>query len=119
MDVTERRRHIMHILRRDRHTTIISLAGELEVSERTVRRDIDALSFYEPIYTTPGRHQGGVYILEESKEKQVYINQQQMDAVLSIVKRGQIGEHYISEYELEQLMMFLARNGVSTYTSGN
>jgi len=45
----------------------MNLAFEFGVSERTIRRDIDALSLVAPIYTQAGRYGGGVYILSDYK----------------------------------------------------
>ncbi len=55
----ERRVEIMKKLCRRRKDTIGNLAHELGVSERTVRRDLEALSLSEPIYTQSGRYGGG------------------------------------------------------------
>lgn len=64
MGTAERRNAIMRILCRRRHETIQNLASEFGVSERTIRRDIDVLSYTEPIYTQTGRHTGGVYVMD-------------------------------------------------------
>ena len=111
MDKEERRRRIMQILRRDLRTTIVSLATELDVSERTIRRDIDSLSLYEPIYTSTGRYQGGVHLLDDTTQRMVRINQEQLDVICAIVERRKDNASYIKEEELEQLMAFLAWNG--------
>lgn len=60
----ERRSEIMKLLCRRRSETIRNLAFEFEVSERTIRRDIEILSLNEPIYTQVGRYGGGVYVEE-------------------------------------------------------
>lgn len=41
-----------------------NLAFELGVFERTVRRDIEALTLTEPIYTQAGRYGGGIYVVD-------------------------------------------------------
>lgn len=115
MDATERRRRIMQILRRTGHKTIISLSEELGVSERTIRRDIDTLSLYEPIYTTTGRYQGGVHLLEDSTQRTVRTNQEQLDCMRAIVERGKNGSGYIKEEEIELLRVFLVWNGEFAY----
>ena len=46
------------------------LAGELDVTKRTIMNDVIALSFDYPIYTKPGEG-GGVFITENYKP---YIN---------------------------------------------
>lgn len=63
MSASERRAAIMKVLYMRRHDTIDNLAVEFGVSSRTIRRDIEALSLTEPIYTQSGRYGGGVYVL--------------------------------------------------------
>lgn len=65
MGAAERRNQILKLLYRRRFETIANLALEMEVSERTVRRDIATLSAVEPIYTRTGRYGGGVYIVDD------------------------------------------------------
>ena len=60
-ETAERRRKIMKIMRRRRSETIQDLAFELGVSERTIRRNIEILSYKEPVYTQKGWY-GGVYV---------------------------------------------------------
>ncbi len=59
----ERRNKLLRILYTRRYDTIVNLARELEVSARTIRRDIEALSETEPIYTRSGSKIGGVYVV--------------------------------------------------------
>ena len=115
MDATERRRRIMQILRRAGHATIISLSEELGASERTIRRDIDTLGLYEPIYTTTGRYQGGVHLLEDITQRTVRTNQEQLDCIRAIVEREKDGSSYIREEEIELLRTFLVWNGECAY----
>lgn len=60
MGATERRQEIMRVLCRRRHETVKYLSFEFGVSERTILRDIEALSITEPIYTQCGRYDGCV-----------------------------------------------------------
>lgn len=64
MGVSERRNKILKILYTRRYDTIGNLAFEFNVSERTIRRDIETLSLTEPIYTQSGRYGGGVYVMD-------------------------------------------------------
>lgn len=63
MNTVERRERLIRILMLRGKTSIKTLAGELEVSERTVMRDIDVLSTSRPISTLPGKG-GGVFITD-------------------------------------------------------
>ena len=60
MGAAERRQEIMRVLCRRRHETVKNLSFEFGVSERTILRDIEALSITEPIYTQCGRYDGCV-----------------------------------------------------------
>ena len=46
------------------YVTMRALADELGVSQRTIQRDIDAISIEIPVFTKRGKHGGGVYIEE-------------------------------------------------------
>ena len=58
---------------------------EFEVSERTIRRDIEILSYTEPIYTQTGRHAGGVYVVEGYHMDRMYMSEEEI-AVLQKIK---------------------------------
>ena len=60
MSAGERRQQILELLCQRRKETIPNLAAELGVCERTVRRDIEALTLSYPIETCCGRYGGGV-----------------------------------------------------------
>ena len=62
MSVKERRRDIWMRLLERRKDTIQNLASEFNVSPRTIRYDIDALSLSYPIETVRGRYGGGVKV---------------------------------------------------------
>lgn len=64
MGTVERRSEIIRLLSRRRHEKIENLAFEFGVSEKTIRRDIEALSLSAPIYTQAGRYGGGVYMMD-------------------------------------------------------
>lgn len=74
METAERRRQIMLLLCRRRHETIQNMAFEFGVSERTIRRDIEALSAVEPIYTQTGRYGGGVYVTDGYAVDRLYLS---------------------------------------------
>lgn len=76
MGTIERRNAILKALCRRRYETISNLATEFDVSERTIRRDIDALSCTEPVYTQPGRY-GGVYVMDEYRMDRMYMSEEE------------------------------------------
>ena len=64
LNPSERQSAIMDILRRERHTTTARLSMEFDVTERTIRNDITALSFTLPILTVRGRYGGGIKLAD-------------------------------------------------------
>lgn len=60
VSASERRRQIIMLLCRRRRENVQNLASEFEVSERTIRRDIEELTLSYPIETICGRYGGGV-----------------------------------------------------------
>ena len=81
MGTYERRREIMRILCRRQHETMYNLASELGVSIRTIQRDIDALSIFEPIYTQAGKYNGGVYIVEGYSFDRMYMSETELEVL--------------------------------------
>lgn len=69
MGVAERRNAMIKALYKREYDTVHNLAEEFGVSERTIRRDVEELSLYEPIYTMQGRYGGGVYMLKSKTER--------------------------------------------------
>ncbi len=78
MGTAERRKEIITLLCRRRHDTTSNLASEFGVSERTIRRDIEALSLTEPIYTQTGRYGGGIYVLDGYQIDRMYMTDQEL-----------------------------------------
>lgn len=64
LNPSERQSAIMDILRKERHTTTARLSAEFDVTERTIRNDITALSLRLPILTVRGRYGGGVKLAD-------------------------------------------------------
>ena len=65
MKAFERHYQILMILNEKRYVTVSCLANELNVSERTILRDISDLSGFLPIRTTQGRYGGGVTFIND------------------------------------------------------
>ena len=70
----ERHIEILAYMNEHRFDTVENLAKEFNVSDRTIRYDIEALSCSLPIYTMCGRHGGGVYMVEGEYANQGYFS---------------------------------------------
>ena len=67
MDIFERRIAMIFFIYNCRHTNISSLAEKYMVSERTIKRDIDAIGYFVPLITKRGRYHGGIFIMDNYK----------------------------------------------------
>jgi predicted DNA-binding transcriptional regulator YafY len=83
LGAAERRNAILKALCRRRYETISNLATEFDVSERTIRRDIEILSFTEPIYTQSGRN-GGVYVVDGYRMDRMYMSEEEAGLLCKI-----------------------------------
>lgn len=81
MKTAERRKAIFKALCRRRQDTTENLASEFGVSERTIRRDIEALCDGEPIFTMTGRH-GGIFLVEGFNPDRRYLSEKEVDIIL-------------------------------------
>ena len=107
MGTTERRSAILKALCRRRYETISNLATEFHVSERTIRRDIEVLSYTEPIYTQPGRN-GGVYVVEGYRMDRMYMSEEETGILCKIrdtAATGSTGLLLPGEYEILERMI--------------
>lgn len=93
----ERRSEIMKLLCRRRSETIRNLAFEFEVSERTIRRDIEILSLNEPIYTQVGRYGGGVYVEEGYSMARMYMSDEELGVLRKLADIAD--KHELSDAE--------------------
>ena len=82
----ERRTAIWYTLCRQRHTTISFLAEKYNVSFRTIRYDIDALSRTYPIITKVGKG-GGICLAYWYQPKKMLLEVEQMDFLLNLAQR--------------------------------
>ena len=78
MDTVERRGELVKTLCRRRYERVENLAADFGVSERTIRRDIEALSRTVPIYTQSGRYGGGVYVAEGFTMDRMYMTDREL-----------------------------------------
>lgn len=92
MEIAERRSEIIRLLCRRKHETIKNLASEFCVSEKTIRRDVEALSLSEPIYTQTGRYGGGVYLVEGYSIDRMYMGKEELKVLekLSVTAKENI-----------------------------
>ena len=81
MRAAERRSEIMKILCRRRYESISNLASEFGVSQRTIQRDIEVMSFTNPIYTKCGRYGGGVYLVDGFSADRIYMKDDELDVL--------------------------------------
>lgn len=77
MSATERREKLIRYLCMNGITTAKELASVLEVSERTILRDISLLSRNKPITSTTGRY-GGIYITDYKKIDLLYLKDEEI-----------------------------------------
>ena len=77
-NTAERRLRLLEILCKRKHETLDNLAYELNVSKRTIRYDIEILSYTYPIYTTTGPY-GGIYIEDTFRLGMKYLTKNQCE----------------------------------------
>ena len=74
---SERRMSIIETLSERRSDSIDNLAFELEVSRRTIQRDVLHLSLRFPIYTMQGKG-GGILISDDFRWSAKYLSSEQL-----------------------------------------
>jgi predicted DNA-binding transcriptional regulator YafY len=89
LETAERRIAILKLICRRRFETIANLAYEFDVSERTIRRDIEFLMRTEPIYTQPGRYGGGVYAMDTYTMDRMYFREDELNVVLKLFESAE------------------------------
>ena len=87
MTASERRMAIIQVLCRRRHELIANLAFEFGVTTRTIKTDLLELSLSYPVYTVPGRYNGGVYIAEDYYIGKQYLSDEQLQTIISILDK--------------------------------
>lgn len=107
MGTAERRIEIMKLLCRKRHETMSNLAAEFNVSIRTIKRDVNELTFLMPIYVKSGRYDGGVYVNEDYTMDRMYMTAEEIKLLIKVKKITQeklsckekdLLEHIIKSY---------------------
>lgn len=112
MGTNERRWQLLKTICRQRHETIANLAEKFGVSERTIRRDIEVLSLSEPIYTSPGRYNGGVYVVEGYYIDKSYFNTRQREIIQKLIDVAEDED----VYSLEKSEISILKEMINAYT---
>ena len=86
MGTAERRLEIMKVLCKRRYETMTNLAEEFSVSTRTIKRDIDVLTFSMPLYIKSGRYDGGVYVDEDYTMDRMYMTCEEINLLIKVKK---------------------------------
>ena len=110
MGMTERRAALLTVLCRRRHETIANLAAEFGVSTRTIRRDIEELSYDAPIYTQTGRYGGGVYVTDNFQLDRRYFSKPELALIEKILSHAKHNTPYILNAEEVRLLQRILSN---------
>lgn len=98
----------MRALCRRRHDTIFNLSVEFGVSERTIRRDIEALSLTEPVYTQTGRYGGGVYVTSNYSADKTNMTKEETALLERILQYAEVGKNYfLTESDIHTIRKIL------------
>ena len=87
--VYERRDQILYLLSVRRHDTIVNLAEEFGVNERTIRRDMESLCLSYPIYTSQGKG-GGIFVMDGFSLRMKFLSDEQA-ALLERISHTLVG----------------------------
>lgn len=109
MGTAERRYEIIKILCRRRHETIHNLASEFGVSARTIQRDIEALSRTEPIYTQPGKYNGGVYVVDGYFAERMYMTEKELGVLQKLYLTADAQGFLLSDDEKKMLAVIISQ----------
>ena len=63
-----------------------NLSQEFGVSIRTIKRDIDELTFLMPIYIKRGKYDGGIYVIEDYTMDRMYMTAEQINLLIKVKK---------------------------------
>ena len=94
----ERRQLILNVLCERRSETIDNLAFEFSVHRNTIRKDIEVLSFYFPLFTTKGTG-GGVHLVDGFRLGMKYLTDKQC-TVLKEISEELSGEKKVVVLEI-------------------
>ena len=109
LNAAERRSEIIRFLYRRKYTTISALSIKFEVSERTIRRDIDVIEESVELDRKAGRYGGGIYISKSDSNYSNYLTPSEEDLILKIIEYANKNKPYTATSEelniLKQLLI--------------
>ena len=117
MKTAERRESILLTLSRNGHSTASALSNKYGVSERTILRDIEALSILHPIYTSQGRYNGGIYLPIGYRIDKLSLNNTEERLMNKIVKFVEKNIDYFSECEIYTLKKYVTTHSSNEITN--
>ena len=100
----ERRQLILNVLCERRTETIDNLAFEFSVHRNTIKKDIEVLSFYFPLFTTKGTG-GGVHLVDGFRLGMKYLTDKQYTVLKGISERLS-GEEKIVVQEILKIFLW-------------
>lgn len=118
MKASERHYQILMILNEKRYVTVSCLANELNVSERTILRDISDLSGFIPIRTMQGRYGGGVSYIDDYTycDYKFYMKEEHQKVLNKIVfEIKTYGFCILTFYEIESVIEIVNKYSKSSY----
>lgn len=77
MGPAERREHLARLMSKNEKLTAQELAQIFDVSERTIYRDIEAMTPFYPIYARAG-HDGGVRMMRTYSFNRIYMTEKEI-----------------------------------------
>lgn len=111
MGTAERRIEIMRLLCCERYITMPALAERFSVSVRTIKRDIDELGYIIPLEIKMGRYEGGVYVMNGFFWDRVYMSEDDIALLETIISIGEVGAMLV----LDKPALQRLKNMIKTY----
>lgn len=113
MTKRERQEIILETLSLRRHDKICNLAFELNVNERTIRRDLQELSKVYPIIAERGVTYGGVYVANEFLYKAKHLTNAQINLLQSLLSNIAKEDKEIVEKLLSKYIGYIPKSHIS------
>lgn len=104
LNAAGRRLEILRFLYRRKRSTIGELSNRFEVSERTIRRDLDVIEESVDLERKTGRYGGGISISKSDSGYSNYLTPTEEDLIIKIIKTVKNNTPYISNPEELQIL---------------